>query len=84
MTIDKCIADLLKPPPRKCGLCCVTCDFSPKWMALSVVGVLSCFSWKRNLKHVNTLPIPSLLVELLTSQKYFKVAAKLSLVSFPS
>lgn len=60
----------------------------PKWgcsvlpaSVLQVEGTVSgrCFvllCLGEELKHVNALPILSLLVELLTSQKYFKVAAE--------
>lgn len=80
--INKCTTDLLRLSYPGTELFCVTCNFSSKWMAFVAGGYLVLFCLEEELKRGDALPILSLLVELLTSQKYFKLAEMLPLVTF--
>lgn len=78
-SLNKCIADLPKPSHPGLELFCVTCNFSP----FVAGGYFGLFFLEEELKHVNALAILRLLVELLTSQKFFKLAEKLQSVTCP-
>ena len=54
-----------------------------KCMALVTGRCFILFCLKEELKHVDTLSILSLLVELLTIQKYFSLAVMLCVCLFP-
>lgn len=54
-----------------------------KYMTLVTGRCFLLFRLKEELKHVDTLSVLSLLVELLTSQKYFSLAAMLCVYLFP-
>lgn len=69
-------------PPRPGVVLCYLQFFS-KWRVFVAGGYFGLFFLEEELKHVNALAILRLLVELLTSQKCFKLAEKLQSVTCP-